>query len=516
MSEISILWVDDEIDLLKPHILFLEKKGYAVTKCNNGADAIDLCEANNYDIVFLDENMPGLSGLETLAQIKSKRANLPIVMITKSEEEYIMEDAIDNKIADYLIKPVNPNQILLSLKKNLDHSRLVSEKTTSNYQQEFRKIAMDLSMVNSYKEWITIYKKLVYWELELENINDSGMVEILESQKQEANSLFFKFIKKNYQDWITNPDEAPILSNTLFKKIIVPEVKTSKGTLLVVIDNLRYDQFNIIEKTINKYYKKQFEVPYLSILPTATQYARNSIFSGLMPLEMEQEHPDLWKNDTDDGGKNLHEAAFLEAQLKRLRAQLKFEYYKITNLKSGKQLADNFNALKENDLTVVVYNFVDMISHAKTEMEVIKELASDDKAYRSLTNSWFLNSPLLDIIQKAQKLGLKLIITTDHGTINSKSPSKVIGDKNISSNLRYKTGKSLSYEEKEVFAIKNPKDILLPSLSMNSSFIFAKEDYFFAYPNNYNHFVKYYRNTYQHGGISLEEMIIPCAIFVAK
>ncbi|UMB61067.1 PglZ domain-containing protein [Lutibacter sp. A80] len=516
MSEISILWVDDEIDLLKPHILFLEKKGYAVTKCNNGADAIDLCEENNYDIVFLDENMPGLSGLETLTEIKSKRANLPIVMITKSEEEYIMEDAIGNKIADYLIKPVNPNQILLSLKKNLDLSRLVSEKTTSNYQQEFRKIAMDLAMVNSYDEWITVYKKLVYWELELENINDSGMVEILESQKQEANSLFFKFIKKNYKDWINNDEEAPILSNTLFKKIIIPEVKNSKGTLLVVIDNLRYDQFNIIEKTINKYYKKQQETPYLSILPTATQYARNAIFSGLMPLEMEQKHPDLWKNDTDEGGKNLHEKEFLDTQLKRLRETIKFEYYKITNLKSGKNLADNFNTLKENDLTVVVYNFVDMISHAKTEMEVIKELASDDKAYRSLTNSWFLNSPLLDMIQKAQKLGLKLIITTDHGTINSKAPSKVIGDKNISSNLRYKTGKSLSYEDKEVYAVKNPKDILLPSLSLNSSFIFAKEDYFFAYPNNYNHFVKYYRNTYQHGGISLEEMIIPCAIFVPK
>ena len=516
MSEISILWVDDEIDLLKPHILFLEKKGYTVTKCNNGADAIDLCEENNYDIVFLDENMPGLSGLETLSEIKSKRANLPIVMITKSEEEYIMEDAIGNKIADYLIKPVNPNQILLSLKKNLDHSRLVSEKTTSNYQQEFRKIAMDIAMVNSYEEWINVYKKLVYWELELENISDSGMVEILESQKQEANSLFFKFIKKNYQDWINNPEEAPILSNTLFKEVIIPEVKTSKGTLLVVIDNLRYDQFNIIEKTIDKYYKKQLEVPYLCILPTATQYARNSIFSGLMPLEMEQKHPDLWKNDTDEGGKNLYEKEFLEAHLQRLREQLKFEYYKITNLKSGKQLADTFNSVKENDLTVIVYNFVDMISHAKTEMEVIKELASDDKAYRSLTNSWFLNSPLLEIIQKAQKLGLKLIITTDHGTINSKAPSKVIGDKNISSNLRYKTGKSLSYEDKEVYAVKNPKDILLPSLSMNSSFIFAKEDYFFAYPNNYNHFVKYYRNTYQHGGISLEEMIIPCAIFVPK
>tara|TARA_R110001583_G_scaffold77491_1_gene210880 strand:+ start:7114 stop:8664 length:1551 start_codon:yes stop_codon:yes gene_type:complete len=516
MGDISILWVDDEIDILKPHIIFLEKKGYKVTTCNNGADAIDLCDETNFDIVFLDENMPGLSGLETLAEIKSKQANLPIVMITKSEEEYIMEDAIGNKIADYLIKPVNPHQILHSLKKNLDSSRLVSEKTTSNYQQEFRKIAMDLAMVNSYEEWITVYKKLIYWELELETISDSGMVEILESQKQEANSLFFKFVKKNYTDWINDDEDAPVLSHTLFKKILLPEIKDSKGTLLVVLDNLRYDQFNILEKTINKYYKKQQEIPYVCILPTATQYARNAIFSGLMPLEMEQKHPDLWKNDIEDGGKNLYEEDFLKAQLQRLRESLKFEYYKITNLKSGKQLADSFNSIKENDLTVVVYNFVDMLSHAKTEMEVIKELASDDKAYRSLTNSWFQNSPLLDMIQKAQKMGLKLIITTDHGTINCKNPSKVIGDKNISSNLRYKTGKSLSFEDKEVFAVKNPKDVLLPSLSMNSSFIFAKEDYFFAYPNNFNHFVKYYKNTYQHGGISLEEMIIPCAIFTPK
>ncbi|MCF6167017.1 bifunctional response regulator/alkaline phosphatase family protein [Lutibacter sp.] len=516
MSNINILWVDDEIDILKPHILFLEKKGYTVTTCNNGADAIDMCDENNYDIIFLDENMPGLSGLETLSKIKSNHANLPIVMITKSEEEYIMEDAIGNKIADYLIKPVNPHQILLSLKKNLDLSRLVSEKTTSNYQQEFRKIAMDLAMVNSYSEWIDIYKKLVYWELELENINDSGMVEILESQKQEANTLFFKFIKKNYSDWIYNDDNAPILSNTLFKNVILPEVKKSKGTLLVVIDNLRYDQFYILEQTITKYYKKEKETSYFSILPTATQYARNAIFSGLMPLEMEQKHPNYWKNDTDEGGKNLYEEDFLKAQLNRLRENLKIAYYKITNLKLGKQLADNFNSIKENDLTVIVYNFVDMLSHAKTEMEVIKELASDDKAYRSLSNSWFKNSPLLEMIQKAQNLGLKLIITTDHGTINTKVPSKVIGDKNISSNLRYKTGRSLSYEDKEVFAVKNPKEIGLPSISINSSFIFAKEDLFFAYPNNFNHFVKYYKNTYQHGGVSLEEMIIPCAIFVPK
>ena len=459
--------------------------------------------------------MPGLSGLETLTKIKNKNSNLPVVMITKSEEEYIMEDAIGNKIADYLIKPVNPNQILLSLKKNLDHSRLISQKTTSNYQQEFRKITMDLAMVNSYEEWVELYKNLIYWELELENITDSGMVEILESQKREANSLFFKFIKSNYKDWMTS-DDAPVLSNTIFKKIILPEVLNAKGTLLVVVDNLRYDQFKILELTINKYYKKQDEICYCSILPTATQYARNALFSGLMPLEMEQKHPNYWKNDTDEGGKNLYEEEFLMEQLKRLRQNLKVEFHKITNIKNGKQLADNFNATKENDLTVVVYNFVDMLSHSKTEMEVIKELASDDKAYRSLTNSWFMNSPLLEIIQKAQKLGVKLILTTDHGTINSKVPSKVIGDKNISSNLRYKTGRSLSYEEKEVYVEKNPKEIMLPSIHMSSSFIFAKEDFFFAYPNNYNHFVNYYKNTYQHGGISLEEMIIPCAIFVPK
>ncbi len=515
MSEINILWVDDEIDLLKPHILFLEKKGYSVTKCNNGADAIDLCDDTNFEIVFLDENMPGLSGLQTLTEIKSKQPNLPVVMITKSEEEYIMEEAIGNKIADYLIKPVNPNQILLSLKKNLDHSRLISEQTTSNYQQDFRKISMDLAMINSYDEWVELYKKLVYWELELENITDSGMIEILESQKQEANTLFFKFIKKNYKDWINN-DDGPILSNNLMKKVILPEVSKSKGTLLVVIDNLRYDQFNILEKTITKFYKKEDETSYCSILPTATQYARNSIFSGLMPLEMSIKHPNLWKNDVDEGGKNLYEEEFLEAQLKRFNQNIKWDYYKITSLKNGKALADNFNSIKDNDLTVVVYNFVDMLSHAKTEMEVIKELASDDKAYRSLTNSWFMNSPLYEMIQKAQSLGLKLIVTTDHGTINSKVPTKVIGDKNISSNLRYKTGRSLTYNHKDAYAVHNPKELHLPAINMSSSFIFAKEDYFFAYPNKYNHFVKYYKNTYQHGGISLEEMIIPCAIFVPK
>lgn len=517
MDKIQILWVDDEIDMLKPHILFLEKKNYEVTTSNNGPDAIDIFVEKNFDIVFLDENMPGMSGLEVLAEIKEKKASVPVVMITKSEEEYIMEEAIGSKIADYLIKPVNPNQILLSLKKNLDISRLVSEKTTLDYQKEFRKIAMEMSMVNSWEEWIECYRKLIFWELELEGIEDQSMVEILESQISEANSQFGKFIERNYADWFAPKADRPIMSHTLFRELVVPEItKKERPILFVVIDNLRYDQWKAFESVLNNHYKLEKEVAYYSILPTATQYARNAIFSGLLPVEMEKQFPQYWKNDVEDGGKNLYEAEFLTAHLKRLGLNIKQDYFKITNLAAGKKLAETFKSYKENDLVTVVYNFIDMLSHAKTEMDVVKELASDDKAYRSLTLSWFRNSPLLEIIQQAQQLGFKLIITTDHGTINVKNPSKVIGDKNTSLNLRYKTGRSLSYEEKEVFAVKDPKSIGLPTINMSSSFIFAKNDDFLAYVNNYNHYVSYYRNTYQHGGVSLEEMIVPFLVFNPK
>jgi CheY-like chemotaxis protein len=517
MEQIKILWVDDEIDLLKPHILFLEKKDYNVTTCNNGRDAVDVFEEGNFDIVFLDENMPGMSGLETLSEIKEKKSSTPVIMITKSEEEYIMEEAIGSKIADYLIKPVNPNQILLSIKKNLDHSRLISEKTTLDYQKEFRKIAMEMAVVRTFEEWVECYKKLLFWELELEDIQDQSMIEILESQKAEANAQFGKFIERNYEDWFEPKAHKPVQSHTLFRELVVPEItKKDRPVLFVVIDNLRYDQWKVMEGVVSNYYKLEKETPYFAILPTATQYARNAIFSGLTPLEMEKKHPEYWRNDVEEGGKNLFEAEFLEAHLKRLGLNIKQEYFKITNLTNGKKLAENFKALKDNDLVTVVYNFVDMLSHAKTEMDVVKELASDDKAYRSLTLSWFKNSPLLEIIQQAQKMGFKLIITTDHGTINVKNPSKVIGDKNTSLNLRYKTGRSLTYEDRDVYAVKDPKKIGLPAINMSSSYIFAKNDFFLAYVNNYNHYVSYYRNTYQHGGISLEEMIVPFMVFNPK
>ncbi|TDI68879.1 MAG: PglZ domain-containing protein [Bacteroidetes bacterium] len=516
MSEIKVLWVDDEIDLLKPHIIFLESRNYSVTTAQSGMEALQEIEKNSFDIVFLDENMPGLTGLETLAEIKEHQANLPVVMITKSEEEYIMEEAIGSKIADYLIKPVNPNQILLSLKKNLDHARLVSEKTTSNYQQEFRKIAMDISMINSHEEWAELYQKLVYWELELEDIEDSGMFEILESQKTEANIQFCKFIEKNYPSWFKNTDDAPTMSHTLFRDKIMPQLKDDQPTLLVVVDNLRLDQWRAFAPYLNGIYKNTKEDLFYSILPTATQYARNSIFSGLMPSEMQKLHPDYWLNDTDEGGKNMYEKEFLSAQLNRLGLNLNWSYHKISSLKQGRRLSENFKSHKNDDLTVIVYNFVDMLSHSKTEMQVIKELASNDKSYRSLTESWFKNSTLMEIIQQAGQLGFQLIITTDHGTINVKNPSKVIGDKNTSLNLRYKTGKSLTYGAKDVLAVKDPGSIHLPTINMSSSYIFAKGDLFFAYPNNYNHYVNYYRNTYQHGGVSLEEMIIPFAVLTPK
>ncbi|WP_010136476.1 T9SS response regulator signal transducer PorX [Ochrovirga pacifica] len=514
MTTIEILWVDDEINHLKPHILFLEKKNYKVTPCTNGADALDLIEEQNFDIIFLDENMPGLSGLETLSEIKNRNATIPVIMITKSEEEYLMEEAIGSKIADYLIKPVNPSQILLSLKKNLDHSRLVNERATINYQQEFRQIALDLASVNSYDTWIDLYKKLIHWELELENVDNPGLLEILRDQKQEANSVFFKFIKKNYQDWFYEMD-APVLSHQLFSKVILPEIEKQK-TLVLVVDNLRYDQYFMIEKNIQNHYKKLSETPFFSILPTATHYARNAIFSGMTPLEMSKHHKEFWKNENDEGGKNTHEEDFLKSQLKRLRKELSFSYHKIVNQKTGRELLQNFNQIKHNDFNVVVYNFVDILSHAKTDTKVIKELAANDKAFRSLTETWFLNSTMLELIQKAQKENIQLIITTDHGTINCNKHTQVIGTKSIASNLRYKTGRSLTYQEKDVYAVHNPNSIFLPQEHLNSSFIFAKENLFFVYPNNQNHYTHYYKDTYQHGGVSLEEMIIPCVTFTPK
>jgi CheY-like chemotaxis protein len=512
---VKILWADDEIELLKPHILFLESKGYVVDSVNNGMDAVEKNQETTYDIIFLDENMPGISGLDALARIKESKPLVPVVMITKSEEEHIMEEAIGSKIADYLIKPVNPNQILLSIKKNLDQSKLVSQKTNANYQQEFRQLGLLLNGRLDAQEWIELYAKLVFWELELEQIEDSGMREILEMQKKEANNLFARFIETNYLDWLNGVGESPQLIHTVMKDRIAPLIGPEKLAVLV-IDNLRFDQWKMLEPIFSKYFAVESEDIIYSILPTATHYARNAFFAGLMPSEIEKKFPNLWKSEEDEGGKNLHEKDFLDANLKRLGKNVKWSYNKITNFDAGKKLADNFNQLKDNDVNFIVYNFVDMLSHARTEMEVIRELADDEAAYRSLTVSWFDHSPLHDVVKKIAENGIKLVITTDHGTVKVTNPVKIVGERNTNTNLRYKVGRGLSYNEKGVFRIQNPQEAFLPKLKMSSEYVFTKEADFFVYPNNYNHFVNYYGQTFQHGGISLEEILIPLIVLQSK
>lgn len=507
MKNDHLLWVDDEIDLLKPHVMFLQSKGYEVSTVTNGQDALDLCRETTYDLIFLDENMPGLSGLQTLPLIKEICPTVPVVMITKSEEENIMDMAIGSKIADYLIKPVNPNQILLSLKKNLHQKEMVTEVANTGYQQNFGKIGMQINDSFTYTDWMEVYKRLVYWELELEGA-ESSMTEMLAAQKTEANSAFIKFVKKNYLDWIANPESRPLISPDVFKKKIFPVLDAGEKVFFIVLDNFRYDQWRVLSNELADYFSFEEEL-YFSILPTATQYARNAIFSGLMPNKIAEMFPDLWVDEDEEEGKNLNEAPLIQTHIDRYRRKNTFSYNKINDSAGVEKLLSNLNNLKANDLNVVVLNFIDMLSHARTESKMVRELASTEAAYRSITLSWFRHSSIKELFKVLADSDYRIIITTDHGTIRVDNAIKVIGDRSTNTNLRYKLGKNLSYNPKEVFEIKDPRKAQLPCPNVSTSYIFAGGRDFFAYPNNFNYYVSYYANTFQHGGISMEEMIIP-------
>jgi len=515
MKKDRILWADDEMDLLSPYILFLEEKGYEVITATNGKDAVELCQKENFDIIFLDENMPGLSGLETLALIKDIDPDVPMVMITKSEEENIMNMAIGSKIADYLTKPVNPSQILLTLKKNIHKKEIVSEHATSAYQSQFGRIGMQINDTLTYEDWVEVYKKLVYWELELAE-TDSGMDEMLQMQKTDANNTFTKFIKKNYQDWFEQPESRPLMSNDLFKTKVFPLLDKGEKVFFVVVDNFRYDQWKVIREMLNEFYQFDEEELYCSILPTATQYGRNAIFSGLLPLQIQQMFPELWVEEEEEEGKNLNEKDLLQTQIQRFRKNYTFSYNKINDSSSCERLIDQLPRLENNQLNVCVLNFIDMLSHARTESKMMRELANDAEAYRSLTLSWFKHSSTFDLFKAIAQRGYKVVFTTDHGTIQVNNAIKVIGDRNTNVNLRYKVGKSLSYNKKEVFEVTQPSKVGLPSPNVSSTYIFAGNDDFFAYPNNFNHYASYYRNTFQHGGVSLEEMLIPIVVMHPK
>jgi CheY-like chemotaxis protein len=517
MRKPRILWVDDEIDVLRAHIIFLESKDYEVETANNGLDAIEEVKAKFFDIIFLDENMPGMSGLETLNEIKSVSPNVPVVMITKSEEENIMDEAIGSKIADYLIKPVNPKQILLSLKKNIDQKRLVTQQTTSAYQTQFSQIGMRINDRLNYNEWVDIYKKLVFWEIELGSSEDAAMDQVLAMQKDDANKAFFKFIKENYLEWLNRDrSERPMLSQDVFQERVFPLLDVGQKVFVLVIDNLRLDQWRIISPVFEEYFRVDSDELYMSILPTATMYARNAMFAGMLPAEIERVYPDLWEDDDNEGNKNRHEEQLLRKQMERHRRKEKVYFEKVSGIRRDRQTSESLKNILENDLSVMVFNFVDMISHARTEMEMIRELANDENAYRSLTLSWFNHSSLRDLIRSLAGNNIQLVVTTDHGAIRVDNPVKVIGDRETNTNLRYKLGKNLNYKSKHVFEVRDPRLAYLPSRNVSTSYVFASNSDFFAYPNNYNYYANYYKDTFQHGGISLEEMIIPLIRMVPK
>lgn len=520
MQNAKILWADDEIDLLKAHILFLEAKGFQVSSVSNGHDAIDQIKNELFDIVFLDENMPGMSGLEVLSEIKAIYPHLPVVMITKSEEEGVMEDAIGQKIADYLIKPVNPNQILMSVKKLLQNKELVNQKVNSGYQQDFRKIGMMFYEDLDHKDWFEIYQKLSFWDKEMGDVEENSMKDILSTQISEANVNFGRFVMDNYLDWVNTDDDTdrPLLSPEVMRKTAFPALNEGyESVFFILIDCLRYDQWREFQPLIAEYFYIEKENYYYSILPTATQYARNAIFSGMYPADIARKFPRYWKNDEEEGGKNQYEAEFLQDQIARRRLNIKHSYHKVLRNDQGLDLANNYHNLINNDLNCIVYNFIDALSHSRTDSKIIRELAPTDAAYRQVSTSWLTNSPMMDLLKKLSERNVKVILTSDHGTVKVNRPVKIIGDRNTTTNIRYKQGKNLNYKNaKYLFSINRPEEARLPKTNMSSTYVFTSEDYFFAYPNNYNHYVKYFKDTLQHGGISLEEMVVPLIELVPK
>lgn len=510
MRQIRILWVDDEIGVLRPHILFLTEKGFETDTCPSGNDALRMLREKPYDIIFLDEHMPGLSGIETLRRIKAIRPSIPVVMITKSEEEEIMDAAIGSQIADYLIKPVKPQQILLTLKRILDSGDIVTRQTTSVFREEFSSIAGMISSSDTFEQWCELYRKLVFWQGELIRSADTGMREVLKMQESDANRAFSKFIAKNYTGWISAAAaDKPLLSPAVMSKRIFPLIRKGSPLFFITVDNMRLDQWQTIAQDLGSILRTVSEDLYLSILPTATQYSRNALFAGLMPATISESLPEYWISDHEDEGKNLFEEKLLERQMHRSGINCRWGYYKISSDAEGRSVNEKLPQLLANDLSVLVYNFVDMLSHARTDINVIRDMTGDEASWLSLMHSWFIHSPLLELLRAASSKGARIVITTDHGSIRVHKPVRVVGDRQTSMNLRYKTGRNLDYNPREVFEVTAPAKAGLPMTNLTSKYIFAYANDFLVYPKNYNQIVTYYRDSLQHGGISLQEMLLP-------
>lgn len=507
-----ILWADDEVDLLRPHILFLETKGYDVTSVSNGADAVDRVRDGRFDLVLLDEQMPGMGGLETLEQIKDVAPDVPVVMVTKSEEERLMEEALGGRISDYLTKPVNPSQILLTIKRLLDRSRLRTERVSQDYLQSFNEITRALLNPLSHAEWTDIYQKLVRYDLELEG--DENARQILEDQFREANREFGRFIEDQYVDWIEHvedePDEhRPALSHEVVPRYVVPEMKRDKPVIFIVIDCMRFDQWLEFEKLLYGAFEMEKSF-YYSILPTATPYSRNAIFSGMLPREIAQRYPRIWEaGEDDEHSRNRNEEEFLSDLLERRHVDARLRYEKLVGTQDGREFAQQSADFTQYDLSAIVINFVDILAHSRSDSDVLKEIAPDERAYRALTRTWFEHSWLYQAFMDFSKMDATIVVTTDHGAVRSLHATKVIGDRETSTALRYKYGRNLKCDKRHAIFVKDPETYGLPRRGINTNYIIAKEDYYFVYPTNFHHYQNLYRDTMQHGGASLEEMILP-------
>lgn len=521
MKKNRILWVDDEIEMLRSHIIFLNEKGYEVETVTNGADAVSEVRNKQFDLIFLDEMMAGMGGLETLSQIKEINPNIPVVMVTKSEEESLMNDAIGSKIRDYLIKPVLPSQILMVCKKVLESKKISGEYVAKDYLHDFTEISRRLLENPDYEDWIDIYLKLVNWDLELDRHPEIDLKQTLFEQKKECNQEFSKFVEKKYKNWIDSEDEkSPMLTPKITENFVLPLLaQTDAPVFYFVIDCLRLDQWLVMEKHLRDLFtiKKDY---YYSILPTATPYSRNALFAGLFPSEIEKHYPDLWDSMKDDeNSMNRYEKELLQFLLNRKKIILRNElkYIKIIDPEVGRSFEQNVLSHKKTNFMAVVVNFLDMIAHGRSDSSILKEIAPDESAYRSLTNSWFQHSSLLNTFKAIATIPkAKIVVTTDHGSIRALRGSKVLGDREASSNLRFKFGRNLKVEDKHALFIKKPSEYKLPDRGVSISYIIAKEDYYFVYPTDYHKYLSYYKDSFQHGGISMEEMILPIVTMESK
>ena len=514
-----ILWADDEIDLLKPHILFLEAKGYDVTSVSNGDDAVARVRDGRYDVVFLDEQMPGLGGLDALAEIKTLQPETPVVMITKSEEEHIMEDALGGQISDYLIKPVNPKQILLTVKWLLEGVQLREQRASQDYLQAFGRLTGQVGGAHNAEAWTDLYTELVRHDLDLEGAEE-GVRQILEDQYREANVAFSKFIEETYPGWIADarqgkkPHETgrPVLSHEVLPTSVLPLVGKGKPVVFFLIDCMRYDQWLLFERLLFPH----FEIDrswHWGLLPTATPFSRNALFAGLLPVEIAQRFPQYWQTAErdDEASLNQHEPDYLADLLRRRHLDVRMRYEKLVSGNDGTTFAESVTDFLQHDLSTVVVNFVDILAHSRSDTNILKEIAPDVPAYRGLTRTWFEHSWLFDAFRELARHDCTVVVTTDHGAVRALHATKVIGDRETSTSLRYKHGRNLKCEPDDAIFVKDPETYGLPRAGINENYIFAREDFYFVYPTNYHRYLQQYRDSFQHGGVSLEEMLLPVA-----